>query len=161
MVDSDSIDRHPSIVEGEKNDRVRFWIRLLRASRQIEAELRERLKANFDTTLPRFDVMAVLYRSPNGMLMGDLSRVLLISGGGLTVIIDRLVQEGIVTRSQREGDRRTSIVRLTDEGRELFEQMSKAYKDWISTAMSSIDSEEARQLADCLRAFRSTWEADK
>ncbi len=147
--------------ELEKNDRLRFWIRLLRASRQIEAELRERFKANFDITVPRFDVMAVLYRSPDGMLMGDLSRVLLISGGGLTAIIDGLVQEGAVARSQRKGDRRTSIVRLTDGGGELFDQMSKAYKDWISTAMSSIGSEEARQLANCLRAFRSNWEADK
>ncbi|RUW08229.1 MarR family transcriptional regulator, partial [Mesorhizobium sp. M1A.F.Ca.IN.020.06.1.1] len=41
---------------GPGKDRLRLWIRLLRASRTIEAELRERLKKEFDTTLPRFDV---------------------------------------------------------------------------------------------------------
>ena len=51
---------------GPGKDRLRLWIRLLRASRTIEAELRERLKTEFNTTLPRFDVMAALYRSPEG-----------------------------------------------------------------------------------------------
>ena len=60
-------------ISKDSKDRLRLWIRLLRASRTIEAELRERLKKEFDTTLPRFDVMAALYRAPEGMLMSDLS----------------------------------------------------------------------------------------
>ena len=49
-------------ISKDSKERLRLWIRLLRASRTIEAELRERLKKEFDTTLPRFDVMAALYR---------------------------------------------------------------------------------------------------
>ena len=94
-------------------ERLRLWIRLLRASRIVEGELRERLKGQFNSTLPRFDVMAALYREPNGMLMSDLSRFLLVSNGNVTGIVDRLVSDGFVVRAQREGDRRTSIVRLT------------------------------------------------
>ena len=71
-----------------------------RTSRAAEAE--------FDTTLPRFDVMAALYRSPEGMLMSDLSRFLLVSNGNVTGIVDRLVSDGFVARAQREGDRRTT-----------------------------------------------------
>ncbi|RWP88564.1 MAG: enoyl-CoA hydratase family protein [Mesorhizobium sp.] len=81
---------------GPGKDRLRLWIRLLRASRTIEAELRERLKKEFNTTLPRFDVMAALYRAPEGMLMSDLSRFLLVSNGNVTGIVDRLVSEGLV-----------------------------------------------------------------
>ena len=103
-------------ISKDSKDRLRLWIRLLRASRTIEAELRERLKKEFDTTLPRFDVMAALYRAPEGMLMSDLSRFLLVSNGNVTGIIDRLVSEGLVTRARRNGDRRTSMVRLTDSG---------------------------------------------
>ena len=51
-------------ISKDSKERLRLWIRLLRASRTIEAELRERLKKEFDTTLPRFDVMAALYRVP-------------------------------------------------------------------------------------------------
>ena len=98
-----------------------MWIRLLRASRSIENELRLRLKSRFDMTLPRFDVMAALNRKPDGLLMSDLSRFLLVSNGNVTVIVDRLVGDGLVVRSSREGDRRTSIVRLTDAARALPE----------------------------------------
>src|SRR6476646_3051262 len=74
-------------ISRDSKERLRLWIRLLRASRTIEAELRDRLKKDFDTTLPRFDVMAALYRSPEGMLMSDLSRFLLVSNGNVTGIV--------------------------------------------------------------------------
>ena len=105
-------------ISRDSKERLRLWIRLLRASRTIEAELRERLKKEFDTTLPRFDVMAALYRVPEGMLMSDLSRFLLVSNGNVTGIVDRLVSEGLVARARRNGDRRTSMVRLTEAGTE-------------------------------------------
>ena len=96
-----------SAISKDSKERLRLWIRMLRASRSIEAELRERLRQEFDTTLPRFDVMAALYRAPEGMLMSGLSRFLLVSNGNVTGIVDRLVSEGLVTRARRNGDRRT------------------------------------------------------
>ncbi|RUV40788.1 MarR family transcriptional regulator, partial [Mesorhizobium sp. M5C.F.Ca.IN.020.29.1.1] len=116
---------------GPGKDRLRLWVRLLRASRSIEAELRERLRQEFNTTLPRFDVMAALYRAPEGMLMSDLSRFLLVSNGNVTGIVDRLVSEGLVTRARRNGDRRTSMVRLTEEGSKAFAVIAAAHESWI------------------------------
>ena len=112
-------------------EKLRLWIRLLRASRIVEAELRERLRTEFDSTLPRFDVMAALYRTPEGMLMSDLSRFLLVSNGNVTGIVDRLFAEGFVRRGQRNGDRRTSIVRLTRAGKESFRTMAAAHERWV------------------------------
>src|SRR5580704_15209512 len=86
--------------------RLRLWIRLLRASRLIEGVARERLKSQFNATLPRFDVMAALYRKPDGMLMSEISRFLMVSNGNVTGIVDRLVSDGLVARAQRNGDRR-------------------------------------------------------
>ena len=91
-----------SAISKDSKERLRLWIRMLRASRTIEAELRERLRQEFDTTLPRFDVMAALYRAPEGMLMSSLSRFLLVSNGNVTGIVDRLVSEGLVTRARQE-----------------------------------------------------------
>jgi len=81
-------------VEMGSKERLRLWIRLLRACRSIEAELRGRLKAQFDSTLPRFDVLSALYRRPEGMAMSDLSRFLLVSNGNVTGIVDRLAPKG-------------------------------------------------------------------
>jgi DNA-binding MarR family transcriptional regulator len=145
-------------ISKDGKERLRLWIRLLRASRTIEAELRERLKRDFDTTLPRFDVMAALYRAPEGMLMSDLSRFLLVSNGNITGIVDRLVSDGLVTRSRRNGDRRTSMVRLTEEGTALFRRMAAAHEAWIGELLGGVSEEETRRLANMLKSFRSNWE---
>ena len=141
-------------------DLLRLWLRLLRATRIIEGELRDRLKREFDSTLPRFDVMAALARRPSGMVMTDLSRFLLVSNGNVTGIVDRLVADGLVVRSFREGERRTSMVRLTPSGMELFDRMARAHENWITDLLGSIDPGEAVRIAKLLRSFSSNWEAE-
>jgi DNA-binding MarR family transcriptional regulator len=139
--------------------RLRLWIRLLRATRMIEADTRNRLKRQFNATLPRFDVMAALYRKPDGMLMSEISRFLLVSNGNVTGIVDRLASDGFVTRSQRDGDRRTSFVRLTAKGQAAFADMSAAHESWIDNLLGDVTAREADQLSARLRAFRSEWES--
>ncbi|HTV67869.1 MAG TPA: MarR family transcriptional regulator [Rhizobiaceae bacterium] len=151
----------PLTAQGMSKDgkeRLRLWIRLLRASRTIEAELRDRLKKDFDTTLPRFDVMAALYRAPEGMLMSDLSRFLLVSNGNVTGIVDRLVSEDLVARARRNGDRRTSMVRLTDAGSEAFAAMAAAHERWIGELLGGVSEDDTKRLSAMLKAFRSNWE---
>ena len=119
----------PAIAEPKESDskaRLRLWIRLLRASRLIESVARERLKLQFNATLPRFDVMAALYRKPDGMLMSEISRFLMVSNGNVTGIVDRLVSDSLVARAQRNGDRRTSFISLTRKGRALFHPLRLA-----------------------------------
>jgi len=141
-------------------ERLRLWIRRIRATHVVEAELRDRLKREFDTTLPRFDVMAALYRECDGMLMSDLSRYLLVSNGNVTGIVDRLVSDGLIVRARREGDRRTSIVRLTEAGIALFERMAKAHENWIAELLAGIGDSHVRHLSAMLHAFRSEWELE-
>ena len=119
-------------------ERLRLWIRLLRVARIVEGELRERLKTNFDTTLPRFDVMSALNRQPEGMLMSDLSRFLLVSNGNVTGIIERLVSDGSVLRVPVAGDKRAMLVRLTQRGRDEFARMAAAHELWINEIFGSL-----------------------
>jgi DNA-binding MarR family transcriptional regulator len=145
-------------ISRDGKERLRLWIRLLRASRTIEAELRDRLKKDFDTTLPRFDVMAALYRAPEGMLMSDLSRFLLVSNGNVTGIVDRLVSEGLVTRARRNGDRRTSMVRLTDAGSQAFGAIAAAHERWVGELLAGVTDDDTKRLSAMLKVFRSNWE---
>jgi DNA-binding MarR family transcriptional regulator len=144
----------------ESKARLRLWIRLLRATRVVEGKTRARFKTQFNATLPRFDVMAALYRKPDGMLMSEISRFLLVSNGNVTVIVDRLAADGFVARSQRDGDRRTSFVRLTAKGRAAFADMSAAHEGWIDRLFGGITAREAEQLSAKLRSFRSEWESE-
>jgi DNA-binding MarR family transcriptional regulator len=140
--------------------RLRLWVRLLRATRLVESETRERFKSKFNVTLPRFDVMAALYRKPDGMLMSEISRFLLVSNGNVTGIVDRLAQDGFIVRSQRNGDRRTSFVRLTAKGHAAFVDMATAHERWINELLGGVKARDAEDLSAKLKSFRSDWEGD-
>lgn len=151
----------PAVRSGSPaKERLRLWIRILRASRLIEAVLRERLKARFDTTLPRFDVLSALDRAPEGMAMSEISRFLLVSNGNVTGIVERLVSDGLASRSKRDDDRRTSIVKLTPAGKQAFAAMAKAHERWIDELLGSLPEEEAHALAVALKTFESNWEGE-
>ena len=137
---------------------LRLWLKLLGCTLIVEKRLRAKLDADFATTLPRFDVLAALERHPEGLKMSALSEFLLVSNGNVTGIVDRLVSEGLVQRSQRNGDRRTSIVQLTRTGKDTFRAMAAAHERWVGELLAGVTKSDARQLTSMLKAFRSNWE---
>jgi DNA-binding MarR family transcriptional regulator len=145
--------------EADSKARLRLWIRLFRASRLIEGVARERLKSQFKVTLPRFDVLAALYRRPDGMLMSEISRYLMVSNGNVTGIVDRLVSDGFAVRSQRNGDRRTSFISLTRKGRAFFAEMAATHETWIDELLGGLSAHDADELAAKLKVFQSEWES--
>ena len=139
----------PSL-EPDSKARLRLWLRLLKLSRGIEAMIRERLRAEFATTLPRFDVMAALNRYPEGLKMSRLSQVLRVSGGNVTGIVDRLAAEGLAERVAVPGDRRAARVRLTGRGFAEFARQAAAHEGWIDAALGGFTRQEADELAALL-----------
>lgn len=133
--------------------RIRLWLRLLRVTRTMEAEIRETLRTEHDTTLPRFDVMAALYRAPEGLKMSELSGQLRVSNGNVTGIIDRLVQDALVERRAVPGDRRAMSVALTGQGRAAFTDLAAHHEAWIDDMLGGIDAAEAENMAETLRTI--------
>ncbi len=140
-------------------DRVRLWLRLLKVVRGIEHGLRDRLRREHNTTLPRFDVMSALSRHPEGLKMSQLSGVLRVSNGNVTGIADRLGEEGLVERIAVPGDRRATLLRLTEAGHAEFEGQARAHESWIDDMLSGVSPEDARAMAERLQAFAAASEA--
>lgn len=126
--------------------RLRLWLRLLRASRLIEGDLRERLRTSCDTTMPRFDVLAALYKAPRGLRMNELSRRLKVSNGNVTGIVERLVTDGLVARTVIADDRRACLVRLTARGRSRFTSMAARHEGWVEDILSVYDDAEVDRM---------------
>jgi DNA-binding MarR family transcriptional regulator len=145
----------------EAKDRVRLWLRLLKVVRGIENDLREKLRREHKTTLPRFDVMSALSRHPDGLKMSQLSGVLRVSNGNVTGIADRLSDEGLVERVAVPGDRRAIVLRLTAAGMSEFETQASAHENWINEMLSGVSPEEARSMAARLQAFAEASESSK
>ncbi len=130
----------------EHAQELRLWLRLLTCSQLIEKRIRAGLREHFDTTLPRFDLMAQLERHPDGLKMKELSHRLMVTGGNVTGITDQLVAEGLVERTSVEGDRRVFRVRLTDRGRRTFVAMAEQHEHWIVEAFEGLSPRDLEQL---------------
>lgn len=133
-------------VHSEHPEALRLWLRLLTCTQLIEKDIRGKLREQFDTTLPRFDLMAQLERSPEGMKMSELSRRMMVTGGNVTGITDQLASEGLVDRVEVEGDRRAYRVRLTPRGRKTFAEMAAQHEAWIVEAFGGLGERDIASL---------------
>lgn len=138
---------------------LRLWLRLLAATNEMERALRRRLREEFGTTLPRFDVMAALDRAPGGLSMSELSRRLMVTNGNTTVLVAALEKDGLVQRSVPASDRRSFMVELTDAGREAFGRMAEMHSEWVSELLSGVDLASARKLSQGLHDARLAIQA--
>lgn len=129
------------LFDDESKAKLRLWLRMLRATNRVSQVLRQRVRREYDTTMPRFDVMAALARAPEGLKMSELSRLLMVSNGNVTGVVDRLVEDGLLQRLRNEADRRASMVRLTAAGEAAFARMAREHEGWVDELFSSLDRE--------------------
>ena len=125
---------------------VRLWLRMLSCTNRIENFVRQNLQANFDTTLPRFDLMAQLERAPQGLKMSELSQRMMVTGGNVTGITDQLAKEGLVIRDTDPADRRSITVRLTPGGLTLVRRMAAAHEQWVAELFDGLDLDDQSQV---------------
>lgn len=130
--------------------RLKTWIRLLGVTRAAENHLRDYLRREHDTTLPRFDVMAALWRRRDGVTMSELSRMLLVSNGNATAVVDRLEKDGMAKREAEDGDRRRVRVRLTPEGLAAFETMAEGHETEVDRLFDRLTEEDLDKMRDIL-----------
>ncbi len=131
--------------------RLKAWVRLLGVTRRAEGVLREHLRLQHRTTLPRFDVMAALYRRREGVTMSELSRMLLVSNGNATTVVDRLEADGIVVRTPSDTDRRTVFVALTPAGVAVFEAQATPHEAEVNRLFGHLDEADLDTLTDLLK----------
>ncbi|GAA6199031.1 MarR family transcriptional regulator [Aquicoccus sp. SU-CL01552] len=138
--------------------RLRLWLKLLKASNLIEDQIRRRLRDQYQSTLPRFDVMSALSRSPEGLKMSQISEMLRVSNGNVTGIVDRLTDEGLALRVAVPGDRRASLVRLTPKGQAAFAEHAAAHESWIDDMLDGLNADDVEGMIRRLDYLNETLE---
>lgn len=136
-------------------DHLRTWLRFLSCGRLIENEVRSRLRREFNTTLPRYDLMAHLEKHPKGIKMSDLSRHLMVTNGNITGITDQLVKEGLVQRIKLPHDRRSSLLKLTSKGYIQLAEISAAHNEWICSVFGQLPNSTIQQLMLSLNELKA------
>lgn len=125
------------------------FIKLMRASSSVEAEMNQHLD-EWDLTSSQFGILEAVYHL-GPMHQKELGEKLLKSGGNITVVVNNLEECGLVRRERMESDRRYVQIHLTDEGRELIEDVLPDHVDRIVERFNALSVEEQRQLGHLLR----------
>ena len=132
------------------------WISLTQTHAAVTGRLQEALTAAELPPLPWFEVLATLDRAPEQRLkMGELAEALVITRGGLTKLVDRLVKAGLLERTFCETDRRVSYATLLPAGVELLEEMRPIVRGELASAFSAklsvAQADELREMLDSVR----------
>lgn len=134
------------------------WGALTRTHAAIVQRLQETLAAADFPPLPWYEVLAAVAEAPDQrMKMGDLAEALVITRGGLTKLVDRLVKAGLLERTFCETDRRVSYATLTAAGRDLLTEMRPAVIAELEVAFSAnLSLAQANELRQTLDSVRSS-----
>ncbi len=141
--------------------RLRLWVRLLRITRVTESHMREFLRQQHESTMPRFDVMAALHRADGQLTMTELSRRLLVSNGNTTTVIDRLESDGLVQRMPSTADRRIINVALTAAGRRQFTKLAAEHEAEVDSFFGYVSAADLDALEELLQRIDPSSKHDR
>jgi DNA-binding MarR family transcriptional regulator len=128
------------------HDPLRLWLRLFTGTTLVARSVDGMLKREFRSSLPRFDLLAHLHRSPDGLRMGELSARILTTGGNVTWLVAALERERLVSRRVDATDRRATVVRLTAAGRRHFSAMARSHERLIVRIFDGLTDADRRAL---------------
>jgi DNA-binding MarR family transcriptional regulator len=131
---------------GKSHLELRLWLRMISCSMKMESILGQRLRKEFSTSMARFDALAQLERFPDGLIMSELSRRLIVSNGAVTGLVDKLAEAGLVRRREDPKDRRSMIVCLTKKGRENFLRMARRHEEWVVSILGELSTAAQSEL---------------
>jgi MarR family transcriptional regulator, organic hydroperoxide resistance regulator len=118
-----------------------------------------RLRAAHDLPLTSFEVLHLLLRRP-GSRIQDIAEEFSITVGGTSKVVDRLEAAGLCERRANPNDRRSSIVELTSEGRNLVNKAAKDYEEELELRIGSVIPEKSvREVTAVLSTLREAGRA--
>jgi len=148
-------DRNVKPMRGRTRESVRTHLRIATCYNLLMREARQRVATRWNLTLPQFEVLAELARADvGGFTFVELSRLLLVTSGNLTGIVDRLEEQRLVARVPDAKDRRVIRVALTERGRRVTDQMLPAHAADIEEILSFMPRSALTELSELLGRLR-------
>jgi MarR family 2-MHQ and catechol resistance regulon transcriptional repressor len=122
---------------------------LTRAYQSVAARVEEHVAGNGLTTTEFGILEVLLHKGP--LLLGDIQRKILVTSGGITYLVDRLVQKGLVKREECPSDRRARYAVLTPAGDALIRGIFPGHAAMIASAVAGLNPEEQAVATNLLR----------
>lgn len=133
-------------------DTMRVWFRFARLHARLEHGVGQRLR-EIGLTIPQFDVLSTLTEN-DGMTQQQMAERLYVTKGNISGILDRLTQQGLVTRTALATDKRSNALSLTAKGRNLVRQGMDVHHAYMMETMGALEPGQRKLLGDLLVTLR-------
>jgi len=130
---------------------LRLWIALARCYATVAREVSSRI-TDYGLTPPQFGVLEALYHL-GPLSLGELATKLLVTGGNITYVMDRLEDQGLVFRDRSGPDRRVVMARLTPQGAELVREVFPGHAAFIADLTTGLTGQEQATLRNLLKKW--------
>lgn len=130
---------------------LKLWVVLSRAHAAVAEHARAHA-ATHGLTLPEFGIMEALHHKGD-LLLGELQEKILVTSGGVTYLVDRLVEKGMVERRECTEDRRARYAALTAKGKALMRRIFPEHARWIEHALGGLSGAEQKEATRLLKAL--------
>lgn len=130
---------------------LRLWVVLSRAHSAVQA-LTDADIARHGFTTAEFGILEALYHK-GPLLLGDLQRRVLVSSGGITYLVDKLTERGLIKRRPSPDDRRARYAELTRKGHALVRSIFPAHAAAVAQAFEALSPAEQDEAHTLLRAL--------
>jgi MarR family 2-MHQ and catechol resistance regulon transcriptional repressor len=144
-------DAKRSKAEKDSATALKAWVVLARAYLAISQHVADDV-ARHELTASEFGILEALYHK-GPLLLGDLQKKILVTSGGVTYLVDRLVAKGLVTRESFPGDKRSRFAVLTPEGSALIKQIFPGHAKRLAKVMGALSAKEQKRLTGLLRTL--------
>jgi MarR family transcriptional regulator, 2-MHQ and catechol-resistance regulon repressor len=128
---------------------LKLWVVLARAHNAVERRAQAHVQTH-GLTLPEFGILEALYHK-GPLLLGEVQRKILVSSGGVTYLVDRLVAKGLVERRDCPDDRRARYAALTPDGESLIQQIFPEHARRVAEAVAGLTGGEKQESVKLLR----------
>lgn len=141
-------------ISGFDPEAVEFFMNVIRTGDLVRGAIDARLRPK-GLTAPSLGVLLMLSASPEGLPMTELGRRFLVTKANVTGLVDTLQRRGLVERVSDPSDRRVSRVRLTGEGRAVFQKLAPWHLAYVAGLSKDIPLSDRRAAIRALERLRA------
>jgi DNA-binding MarR family transcriptional regulator len=142
-------------IPGKKDElRYGFWLLLHNTQGLIAKSQKAYFRKQAGVFYPQFLVLMTVASSERPVTETEIARQLQRNLNSISMIIDRMVKQGLVTRAKSERDRRLTLVKLTEKGKETLALGKKTGGTLLQRLTQPLTIEEIQTLSVLLRKLR-------
>jgi DNA-binding MarR family transcriptional regulator len=143
------------IIDGQDFSNKKLLSKGLNIAQTQETTSRTYKVSDRKQTLPQFDILSALDRSDKAVSMNQLSKTLLVFNGNVTGVVNRLIQDGLISSTTPQQERRTYYISINKKGSQECTKMAETHAEWLEGMFKGLNTTETPEFLTLTQKLKS------